>query len=388
MDEPKRPGRWKRGLHFTAAQFYAGIVQVVAGALLMLIVCALLRPWSVEVPVPGPTVTVQGPVIVLGPHPAGVEYAPTMGWVPDAATIADNLNPTWTAQFDQTPAGRAALGDDDVFLWQAIKKVNPSNLPWTVDQGPVGCCVGAGWAQAANVCQAMQILNGKRAEWKPLSAEVIYGNSRVEIGGGRISGDGSVGAWAKEAAEKCGMAPMERFASADLTAFSPSRARQFGATGVPRDINDVAKLHPVKGCALAKSWTDVKRAVQQGYPVAVCSNQGFTMQRDADGFCRPQGVWNHCMSIHAVRGGKRPGGFVLNNWGAKAHTGPVWPADMPVEGFWADADTIDRMVRQGDSFALSDLTGFPARKVPLDWFIVAPVRPDPFTFRGVPWLAA
>lgn len=329
------------------------------------------------------------PVVVMldAPRPAeAVEYTPTTGWVPLPEVIADNLNPVWTEQFADTPAGRAVLGDDDVFLWQSVRKVNNRGPPWypNVNQEQVGCCVGCGWKHCADVCQAAQILTGKRAEWKPVAVEVIYGNSRVAVGGGRISGDGSVGAWAKKAAEVYGVAPMEVVGGVDLTTFSPARAREYGRSGVPAAVNDAAKSHPVKGSALVKSWGDVKRAIGQGYPVAVSSDQGFSMERDATGRARPQGRWAHCMAVigvRAARDGRAEAGFVLNSWGDRAHTGPVWPADAPVAGFWVDADVIDRMVKQGDSFALSDLTGFPARRVPLDWFIRAPVRPEH-------WLAA
>ena len=55
--------------------------------------------------------------------------------------------------------------------------------------------------------------------------------------------------------------------------------------------------------------------------------------------------------------------------GDTAHRGPVWPADAPPAGFWIDSATVDRMVRQGDSYALADLQGFPTRR--LDWFFGA-----------------
>jgi hypothetical protein len=35
--------------------------------------------------------------------------------------------------------------------------------------------------------------------------------------------------------------------------------------------------------------------------------------------------------------------------------------------FWVDADVLDRMLGQGDSFALSNYDGFPARRLPDDW---------------------
>jgi hypothetical protein len=309
------------------------------------------------------------------------EYSPVTGWVPNADVIAGNLNPAVTTQFDDTPAGKAALGDEDVFLWQAVRKVNNRGPPWypNVNQQSVGCCVGCGFKHSADVVQATAILSGKAFEWKPISVEVIYGGSRVEVGGGRISGDGSVGAWAAKWVKDYGVVAMQRYDAIDLSTFSPARARDMGRAGVPSAIEQLAKEHPVKGTALVKSWIDVKRAIQQGYPVAVCSDQGFAMQRDSTGRARPQGSWAHCMAIIGVRSaaeGRTEGGFILNSWGDQAHTGPVWPADAPVAGFWADASVIDRMVRQGDSFALADVAGFPRRVVPVDWMIRAePARP-------------
>ncbi len=83
------------------------------------------------------------------------------------------------------------------------------------------------------------------------------------------------------------------------------------------------------------------------------------------------------MAILGVRAGNRPGGFILNSWGDSAHTGPVYPASMPVAGFWADASVIDGMLAQGDSYALSEATGFAPKR--LDWMVMAPTpqRNDP-----------
>lgn len=299
------------------------------------------------------------------------DYTPTMGWHRDDDQISANLDPERTVQFVQTPAGRAVMADDeDVLLYRAVRKaagLPPDEYP-NVNQGSVGSCVGAGNKHCVDALQAVQIGNGARFDWKPVSLEVIYAGSRVEIGGGRIRGDGSVGAWAAKWLKDYGVVPMEQVGEYDLTSYSASRARSWGRTGVPDDLEPAARQHPVKGTALVKSWQDVDRAIRQGYPVSVCSNQGFTMDRDREGFCSRQGTWNHCMAIIGVKGGRRPGGFVLNSWGDKAHTGPRYPDDAPPAGFWADADVIDRMVRQGDSFALSDAVGFPSRKLP-DWFV-------------------
>ena len=37
------------------------------------------------------------------------------------------------------------------------------------------------------------------------------------------------------------------------------------------------------------------------------------------------------------------------------------PTDAPGCGFWADADVLDRMLAQGDSWAFSRFVGFPAK---------------------------
>ncbi len=341
---------------------------------LLFAITTALATWLGVQPPPPPEIVervVERPVAASAE--SRVEYIESFGWhAPDDETVEANLDPARTLQFATTPAGRVAQGDVDVFLWQAVRKVNNRGPPWypNVNQQSVGCCVGCGWKHCTDIVQATQILSGKRAEWKPTSVEVIYGESRVDVGGGRISGDGSVGAWARDAAAKFGVAPMQKYPTVDLSEFSPARAREYGRKGVPAEVKNVAKVHPIKGTALVKTYADVKRSIAQGYPIAVCSNQGFRMERDADGFCRPQGTWAHCMAIIGVRSGPREGAFILNSWGDSAHTGPVWPSDAPVAGFWADAKTVERMVAQNDSFALADIAGFPARRP--DWFIAAP----------------
>ncbi len=329
-------------------------------------------------------------VPVLDEH--GTSYAPTQGWHRDETVIESNLDATKTLQFASTPAGKAVMGDDDVFLYRAVRKAGKfadGKYP-NVNQQSVGCCVGCGFKHGADVIQATAILQGQRADWKPVSVEVIYAGSRVEVGGGRISGDGSVGAWAAKWCKDYGIVPMEKHASGDLTTFSPARAREWGRAGVPDALEPLAKTHPIKSVAVVTSARDAKRAIQQGYPIPACSDQGFRMERDRDGFCAPQGTWYHCMCFIGYRGGARPGFLCLNSWGDSAHTGPVWPADMPPAAFWVDEAVADRMLRQGDSFALADVSGFPRRSLPLNWEVrVTPKRApfDVFARRGEAVLA-
>lgn len=329
------------------------------------------------VPVPPPEIVeIEKPILVEN----GVSHGEhSFGWLEDHDQIAVNLDPVKTLQFKATPAGKAIMGDEDIFLWRVVRKVNNKGPPWypNINQGSVGCCVGAGSKHGCDVVQATAIASGQQFEWKPASVEVIYAGSRIEVGGGQIRGDGSVGQWAMQyLKDKGGIAPMEKIGRYDLTSYNAARARQWGSSGVPAEVKDVAKLHPVKGAALVTSSLDVKRSLQQGYPVAVCSSVGFNNRdgsvgtRDKDGFCTARGTWPHCMCLIGWRNGARAGAFCLNSWGDSAHGGPVWPEDAPVAGFWIDERTIDVMVKQGDSFSLSNVAGFPVRNPKPDWFVM------------------
>ena len=190
----------------------------------------------------------------------------------------------------------------------------------------------------------------------------------MEIGGGRISGDGSVGAWAAEFVKRWGVVNRGVHGSYDLTGYSESRCREFGQNGVPADLETVAKAHPVKNITQVTNWAEAKKALASGYGIAICSNQGFSMRRDAKGICRPSGSWAHCMALdgYFIENGNEYG-HIENSWGADAHTGPVGWGEPNTGGFWADAEVIGRMLRQDDSWAFSAVDGFPARKI--NWLL-------------------
>ncbi len=304
------------------------------------------------------------------PPPRPEEPPRAFGWVPDPAAVAAVKAGLPCPEFCTTEAFAAAYdGPEDVFLWDACRKATGDLLP-PRDQGQVGACVAFGTASAIEHLLCVQIASGAAEEYRDLAQEVIYGGSRVEVGGGRVRGDGSVGAWAAKFVHDYGVVPRGVHGSHDLTRYDERRCREYGARGVPDDLEPVARQHPVRTVANVRSWEECRAAIRNGYPVAVCSSRGFTMHRDADGFCRPQGVWYHCLAVVGVRGGNRPGGFLLNSWGPNAHTGPLGPGNPSPAGFWADAAVLDRMLAEGDSWAFSSAAGFPARK--LDWYAMRP----------------
>lgn len=305
--------------------------------------------------------------------PPPVEPPFAFGWVDDPK--AREAAAVGKPEFASTPAGRAALAADTAYLWKAVEEcwakypARDSRPYPNEDQKSVGCCVGVAQKHVLDALSAVEIVqNREPQEWKPTAVEFVYAAGRIDIGRGQVRGDGSLGAWSAAAVEKLGTCPMEVIESNDLTHFDPMRARTWGQTGIPGGVKGAFAGKHTGTAARVRSWADAQRAVLQGYPVMLCSEQAFRMTRDAAGFCPPDSSnrWPHAMALLGVRSGDRPGGFILNSWGDSAHAGPRGAGDPPRAGFWADAAVIDRMCASGDCWAFSQFAGFPARH--LDWY--------------------
>ena len=98
--------------------------------------------------------------------------------------------------------------------------------------------------------------------------------------------------------------------------YDGKRAKDWGAEGVPADLQAKAPEHKVQTTSLVTTWSELEDALSNGYPVTVCSNQGFTLTRDADGFCKARGSWGHCMLIVGIRADNRPGACIFSRGGA------------------------------------------------------------------------
>lgn len=287
--------------------------------------------------------------------------------------------------------GNLPLVDEkkDTFLYNIFREVVKADPP----KGPqkIGDCVSWGWGNLVNYVAALQIhrqlkdqnllhlpprdecteadysaLSTSRAaileQYEEAATEIIYAFSRVEIGGQRGSySDGSTGIWASKAVSELGTLSrpylQKTLGKGD---YDPNRAKDWGAKGVPDSLEPAARQRRVKTVSLVTNFTEAATLIQNGYPVAICSNRGFTMTRDSDGFCRPSGVWNHCMLLVAVRFGNRPGCCISQSWGANTPDGPL-AFDQPDNTFWADASAIDYILAQRDSFTGSEFEGYPAQ---------------------------
>jgi len=297
-----------------------------------------------------------------------MSFEPLFGYEP---------NPTGTAAFVSTLPARtlATAGPDllldesrDVFLGHALLSCNPT---WKRRNQPIGSCVGYAWAMAVDVLAACDVI--LRDEPEAYGGDVfpasVYGFSRVEVRGGpNYGGDGSYGGAAAKAVTKYGTLHFgQDYGGTKFDETSADIERAWGRTGVPDKLEPFAAEHTVASVTLTVDFQQAAVAIQNGYPVAVCSMQGFKMSMDK-GSLTPSGRWAHAMLFCGLRWKPRPQLYLANSWG-NCYSGTVdesLPQPFQKSGGWVDADVCTRMLAGEDSFALAGFEGFAPRTLP-DW---------------------
>lgn len=228
-------------------------------------------------------------------------------------------------------------------------------------------CVAQSTAAAIDMRIAVQCNEGAYlAPEYTVSAPPIYGLARVEIAGlGPFSGPGAHVRWAMRAITEYGVLFEKNYlyAGYDLTQYDPKKSRTWGGFGVPDSLERLAKLTPAIEYYRVNSYEDVRDAIVAGYPIVVGSDVGFARRtiftygpiksvRDKDGFLTANGTWNHAMLFCGVDDrSTRKGVCCLNSWGSSWVAGSTKLGNPP-GSFWIDAKTVERMVKQGDSYAI------------------------------------
>ena len=295
------------------------------------------------------------------------------GWIPNKQATQRFKQSLSMPMFRQAGRGLAGTGAGQrVLLWKYLERVTGGELV-PHDQG-IGDCVSHAWGLGIDMLDAIQVAHGHGSWNKKCATEIIYAGARVEIGNGRISGDGLHGVWAARWCRDYGILLRQPYLDGkyDFTQYSASKARKWAhkcqrctewGGGVPDELEPIAKRHPVKTTTLVNTWEEARDAIANGYPIALCSDVGFTSSRDRDGFADRRGTWNHSMLLAGIDDtSSRPGGLIINSWGDNWIDGPT-RFDQPIGSFWAEADVIESMLRQDDSFALSSYVGYPRQNL-------------------------
>lgn len=266
----------------------------------------------------------------------------------------------------------------DTFLFRSMNKAHQSRYgtPFVVGKQGIGDCVSWGAMHAVYCAESVSWDIGEQPEIPQLPAtESIYGGARVEAR--NKSGDGlsPVGGWS-DGATGWGAARwlrdwgvVYRTPENGLAVYSPERAKQWGAYGNGGEgdrgrLDKIAKEHPCRHVVAVKTWPELVAAVTSGFPVTIASDQGFASTTDSSGVAAARGTWMHQMAIVGIRFAKNaPQGvravdaaLVLNSWGTKwiSYAGK-YPADQPDGSFWAEKPVIERILAQGDSYAIGSV---------------------------------
>ncbi len=298
------------------------------------------------------------------------DFLPLMGYQPNRAGTDAFLASLPRPMLSQAGPDLVLDESRDVFLGSALLKCDPG---WKRGAQKIGSCVGWGWSLSCDILACCDVLLRGEAETyggRTLEASV-YGFSRVEVRGQRnLGGDGSYGGAAAKAVTKFGTLHYGiDYGGTTLTDNSGSREREWGRDGVPDHLEPYAAQHKVSSVAMVKTFEDAARAIQNGYPVAVCSMQGFTMTLRDGGYLTPAGTWAHCMMFAGVRWKPYPALLCVNSWG-DCYSGDVdksLPVQFQRSAGWVRAETCTRMLAGEDSFALSGYAGFAPRKLPENW---------------------
>ena len=228
----------------------------------------------------------------------------------------------------------------------------------------IGDCVSFGHAHALDLLDTVECYVGELdiSAIRRHCTEFIYGMAR-KISGDLGPFDGSYGGAAVKALTTAGYLSYGEMGDlGEPTTYSGRRAKQYGRTGPTPQEEELAGTHKLQAAALLESTDDLIAALQNGHPCTICTERGFSMQRDKQGFCKMQGRWGHCMFISAYRA-DRPGGLVMQSWGPDQPTGPT-DLDQPSWSFWAELGDLARIIAEGDSWALSGSPGFPKKALP------------------------
>jgi hypothetical protein len=310
------------------------------------------------------------PKHVLAQRTQQTTMANRFGWKPDRASLVDFIRRHRDPYISQQSKEIKGTGEGEVvLLWKALERVMGRKFV-PHDQGAPDC-VSHGFATGVEMLAAVQIAIKRFPQrWAgEIATEPIYGGSRIEIGGYMGRGGGSTGHWAAEWLTRYGILLRQRYPGGyDFTTYDAKKAIKYGYEGCPDPLEPLTKLHPVKTVAICKSYSELRDCIKNGWPVVVCSNVGFgegRCKRDSEGFLtRRRRPWMHCMMFGAYDDKyRRPGALCFNSWGYDWVYGPT-RHDQPGGTFWVDAETVDAMLRQGDSFALSAYVGFPRLNIP------------------------
>lgn len=245
---------------------------------------------------------------------------------------------------------------------------------------PRGTCGGRAGSFGMDLLQHILIASGKRFKFHRVSHAAVYYMARKLygwIGGGNWQNDnddGVAGGSVPRAMAEMGVSHREE--STDEKWYgegSDDLACQLVAglrTDLAKKILELASDNLVTAWATAKSAQELADGIAAGGVGIGSDMQGYTMTRDADGYCSPRGQWAHyhVRSGVGVNARGRKGFDYTQSWGKTTPDGPKLPG-RPGNVFGVDWDVQDRLCRNGEWAVVFgfDIWDLEADKIDIPW---------------------
>lgn len=248
--------------------------------------------------------------------------------------------------------------------WKVIEKVLKGKAEDLIHYQPRGTCGGRAGAFGGDFVQCAAIAAGKRAKFKSVSHAAVYYAARKKynmIGGDWRDDDNDGVAHGSVPAALAEMGLANREETNDSRWYgdgSDDLACQLAAGMHPelaRKILEVGADNLLTEWCPITSAAEAADAIASGGVVIGSDSQGFTMQRDQDGFCSPRGTWQHYHARCSVLGqdsGRGRKGFAYNQSWSKTVPGGNPLPDHPGNCFGVDWNVQDRLCRTGRYAAL------------------------------------
>ena len=296
----------------------------------------------------------------------------SFGYSPDpAGAAAYNATLPHPSFATAAPEAMAKAVPANVFLWRQMDAAHRARYGTKFEPSSqqIGSCVAHGAAHAVYCSEACSWAAGERDEPPMLvNQAALYGGSRVEAAGKSGLGerpvggysDGSTGYRAAKWLREWGVIYKMPYPTVDCTESTPEMEKSWGAYGCGGEgdnglLDTQAKLVPCMHVAQVENWDELVAAISSGHPVTLASSQGFERSLNKDSFASARGVWQHQMCCVGIRIDIE-GAAILNSWGSYlSYTAPRFPADLPDGVFWAERKVLERMLAQGDCWAISEV---------------------------------
>lgn len=288
------------------------------------------------------------------------------GWQFNRDTMDELLAESDKPMFgDAAPNLRGSGKGKRALLWRSRELFDPG--AFGKESQTTGDCVSHGSRNARDTSRAVEIHIKGEAEsyYKRGATEPTYGSRNH-------SGQGMDPATAARFERDNGFLVRQDYGFVDLSQYDSDIGADWGRRGVPDKVKAECKKHPVGSFTMPDSVEDAMDLMFNGYAGHSGQNIGFRSRSDRRGIFQTSGGWNHDMGIVGYDDTKEvyPVAvvFIPNSWGDWNEKPENWNEE--VYGPWIigmiviSMDVFARFVRAESMFFYSNITGFPAQKLP------------------------